>query len=722
MSQKFNSNNDKINISQARRDRRIIGRFFLLVIALFFIVCLARFSYIALSGHVGSVDLTRRTEQKYRHKRILSSKRGNIYADDGSKIAYSDQSYELFVVLDHTYKGAGGKPLYVQDKKHTAQILSQYIPLSQKKILQILHPKNRHVFQVEFGLAGQKISLSVKKAIEKHHLPGVYFDAVPDRSYPNGTFASNTIGLAQVGRHAQHTKDQGLMGLESFYDKILQGKNGYEIRYTDPEGYTLPQTHKKTVLPVQGNNVYTTIDVNYQHYLEQLLTKVYQEYRPQSMQAIVTDPRTGHILAISQRPTFDPQTQNNLMHSWRNINLQDSYEPGSVFKVLTLAASINSHHYNPNQYYRSGAITIGGRTIHDWNTSGWGEIPFNQAFPRSSNVGMVALEQQMGAKTWLKYMHKFKIGELTHINLPGEVAGQINFQHASDQAITAFGQSVSVTGMQMVQALGAIGNHGKMMQPQLVSRIENPNNGSVQTIKPKQVGQPVTDRTTKQVLAAMREVVQDSYGTGTVYKIPGQDVAVKTGTAQISGTNGYLTGSNDYLYSVAGLAPAKSPKYLVYITMEKPSVMTKAPEQMLSEVFNPMMQRLLGTGKIENVQSDNTAITMPELSNQNLTTVQQALQKQQLKVGIVGTGSKVVQQLPSAKAAVTPDQRVILLTNGAMTMPDVHGWSKNDLLKLADITGKKIVIKGQGYAVGQSVAPQAVLNSVKEVVIHLKQK
>ncbi|UQS82701.1 penicillin-binding protein [Bombilactobacillus folatiphilus] len=715
---------DKRIINKARRDRRIIGRFFLIIIALFFIICIFRFTYITISGHVGSVDLSKRTEQKYRHKKTLSALRGSIFANDGTKIAYSDQSYELYAVIDPTYHSTVGKPLYVHDKKKTAQTLSRYIPMNAKEIYEILNPKEKTTFQVEFGTAGQNISFGMKKAIQKKHLQGIYFQAVPNRSYPNGNFASNTIGLAQISESTTKKKksSQGVMGLESYYNKVLEGKNGYEINYTDPEGYTLPKTHKKTKLPVQGSNVYTTLDLNYQHYLEQLLDDVYTKYHPQSMQAIVTTPKNGHIIAISQRPTFNPDTKENIMNSWQDLNLQDTYEPGSVFKVLTLAASINSGNYNPNQYYHSGAITIGDRTIHDWNTNGWGEIPFNQAFPRSSNVGMVNLEQQMGASTWLKYMKKFKIGKLTNITLPGEVAGSINFQHASDQAITSFGQSVSVTALQMVQALGAIGNHGKLMQPQLVSQIENPNTGKIKKIMPKEVGQPVSDKTTQQVLDAMRDVVRKDYGTGSMYKIPGQDVAVKTGTAQISSSKGgYLTGSNDYVYSVAGLAPASNPKYLVYITMKKPQVMTKAPEQMLAEIFNPMMQRLLGTGKIENVETSDTSISMPELTNQSLASVRQTLNKQHLTAGVVGTGSKVVQQLPSAKTPVVQNQRVILLTDGAMTMPDVRGWSKNDLLKLAEITGKKIVLKGHGYAYKQSVAPQSVLNNVKEVVVSLKQ-
>ncbi|MCO6541409.1 MAG: PASTA domain-containing protein, partial [Lactobacillus sp.] len=290
-----------------------------------------------------------------------------------------------------------------------------------------------------------------------------------------------------------------------------------------------------------------------------------------------------------------------------------------------------------------------------------------------------------------------------------------------DQAITSFGQSVDVTGVQMIQALGAIGNQGVMMKPRIVSQIEDPNTDSVKKIKTQKVGQPVSAATAQKVLNAMRDVVQQKYGTGTVYKIEGQDIAVKTGTAQIASANGgYLAGGNNYIYSVAGLAPASNPKYLVYITMQQPQNMDKSAEQILAEIFNPMMQRLLGTGTIENVKPNTSAITLPDVTGSTLAQAQKSLQKQQLNIGIAGTGSTVVQQLPSANSNILRGQRVVLLTNGAMTMPNVTGWSKNDLLKLSEITGKKIVLNGRGYAVKQNIAPGAVLNTVKQITIELK--
>lgn len=707
-------------IKKARRDRRIIGLFFLGVIALFFIYFIARFTYIAVSGHVGNVNLTQRTTQKYRHKKTLWAQRGTIYANDGSKLAYSNKTYSMYAIIDKNYLGNNKKPLYVNNKKQTAQILSKYISLNKKQIYKILCPSDSQVFQVEFGSAGKNLSLSVKKSIVNHHLPGIYFYATSSRSYPNGDMAANTIGFAQQDDDKQ-SKLEGKMGLEQYYNRQLEGKNGYDIRWIDPQGYTLPQTYRKIKNPLQGKNIYTTLDTNYQYYLEQLISQVEEKYHPVSMQAFVTNPKNGNIIALTQRPNFDLQTKAGLSNSWRNVNVQDQYEPGSVMKVLTLAAAIESHHYNPAQYYHSGAVNIGGQVVRDWNMTGWGDIPLEQAFVRSSNVGMVFLEQQMGADIWLNYLKKFHMGQKTDITLPGELAGSISFQHLSDQAITSFGQSIDVTGVQMIQALGAIGNHGIMMKPRLVSQIEDPNTGHVKCLPKKKVGQPVSATTAKKVLNAMREVVEAKYGTGTIYKIEGQDIAAKTGTAQIAGAkDGYFTGSNNYIYSVAGLAPATDPHYLVYITMQQPQSLNTSPEKVLSEIFNPLMQRLLGTGKIENVTTNNSTISLADVTGENLEKAHSSLQAKKLNVGIIGTGNTVVQQLPTAKSKILPGQRIILLTNGAMTMPDVTGWSKSDLLKFSEITGKKIILKGRGYVFQQSIASGAILNNVSKITINLK--
>lgn len=229
----------------------------------------------------------------------------------------------------------------------------------------------------------------------------------------------------------------------------------------------------KTKAAVDGGSVYTTIDASLQSYLETLMTSVATKYQPKSLLAVLMNPKTGEVLAASQRPTFDPSTGEGLSSMWRDILVEDNYEPGSVMKIFTLAAAIQTGNYHPNNYYKSGSVKVADTTIKDWDTSGWGTIPLSQAFPRSSNVGMVKIEQTMGATVFSEYLRKFGFGQQTGIALPGETSGTFDFGNYLDSAMASFGQSIDVNAMQLMQAATAVANGGDMVQPRIVSKIVN---------------------------------------------------------------------------------------------------------------------------------------------------------------------------------------------------------------------------------------------------------
>jgi len=229
-------------------------------------------------------------------------------------------------------------------------------------------------------------------------------------------------------------------------------------------------------------------------------------------------------------------------------------------KVFTMGAAIDSGNYNPNITVPTGEYKIGGKTVPDWNTSGWGNITYAKGFALSSNVAMAHLEQTMGAKTWLKYINRFGLRTSTNSELPNEQSGSIQFTYPIEQADTSFGQGIQVSALQMLRGFTAIANNGKMLQPYYVSKITNPNTGkTVFRGKTKVVGKPVTAKTSAAVLKHMQDVVYKSYGTGTAFKIDGYRIAAKTGTAHVSIGSTYAVGDNSYLYSVVGMAPAKNP-------------------------------------------------------------------------------------------------------------------------------------------------------------------
>jgi penicillin-binding protein 2B len=717
----------KLFKNKARRNHYIVGIVILIATAFSFILFIQRFAYISMSKQYDGVNLEQKTKQKYERVTKVNAKRGDILDVNGDMIAGDSTIYNIYAIVDHTSKTANGKADYVVDKDKTAQVLSKYLSLSKKQIKKYLTPASKKQYQVEFGPSGRGLSIEIKRKITSKNLPGIHFIELPSRSYPNGVFATNLVGITKADdANDKNSNISGVMGIEKYFNKVLSGKNGKQITKVDKNGNELPGSQMIEKKSSDGSNVYLTLNSKIQQYAEILAQTVEEKYEPKNLQILVMNAKTGAIEAATQRPTFNPTTGKGLSNSWRDTLVEDQFEPGSVMKILTLSASIDSGNYDPNQLYQSGTVEVGGRTIGDWNTAGWGYIPLSEAFTRSSNVGMVKLEQEMGSQTWMNYMKKFHIGQKTGVDLPGEVSGSISYEHTSDQAMTSFGQSVNVNTMQMLQAFSAIANGGKMIKPQIIKKIVDADTGkTTKKFKREVVGQPIKASTAKKVQKAMRQVVTKSYGTGIVYNVPGVKVGVKTGTAQIaSPSGGYLTGSNNYIFSVAGMIPYNDPNYIVYVTMKQPQKMTESAEKILSEVFNPLVKRLVSQGKsqTDSVEAGSQYVNVPSLLDKSTNSALSKIKDLGLQSGVIGTGDKVVQQLPDSGQKVMPGQRMVLLTNGAMTMPDLTGWSKNDVLKFAEITGKQVTTKGDGYVVKQSVEAGHVINDSGKIIITLKNK
>ncbi|MFD1471465.1 penicillin-binding transpeptidase domain-containing protein [Companilactobacillus mishanensis] len=711
--------------NKARINHYVIGFLIVVVTAFSFIAFIYRFTSIATTKEYDGVNLEQRTKQKYQNVDQVNAKRGDVLDTSGEMISGNSSIYNIYAVLSHSAKTTDGKPEYVENKSSTAEKLSKYLPLSKKQILDYLTPENKKQYQVEFGPEGRGLSIEIKNKIAQENIQGIKFTELPSRAYPNGIFATNQVGITKADNaNDKNSNISGVMGIEKYFNKTLAGTNGKKITKIDSHGNELPGSEVTEKQAINGSNVYLTLDSKIQQYVEILTQNVESKYQPKNLNVLVMDAKTGQIKAATQRPTFNPTTGKGLDESWRDTLVEDQFEPGSVMKILTLSASIDSGNYKPDELYRSGAVEVGGRTIRDWNNVGWGYIPASEAFPRSSNTGMVHLEQEMGPDTWMDYMKRFKIGVKTGIPLPGEIAGGISYKHASDQAMTSFGQSVNVNTIQMLQAFSAVANNGKMIKPQIVKKIVDPNTDkTTKKFKVETVGHPIKASTAKQVRKAMREVVTEPYGTGMVYKIPGVKVGVKTGTAQIaSPTGGYMSGASNYIYSVAGMAPYKDPKYIVYITMRQPQIMSTGAEQMISEIFNPLMKRLMTNSDSAgtDIAANSQYVDMPDFLNSSVGDAQKQIEKLNLQTGIIGTGDKIVQQLPANGEKVMPGQRIVMLTNGAMTMPDLTGWSKNDVLKFAEITGKTVDTDGDGYVTSQSIKAGDVINDSGKIKVTLK--
>lgn len=681
-----------------------------------------RFTVIAVSKNVKNVNLNKRAKELYTQTQTIKAKRGSIYDANGTAIAEDTSTYSIYAVLNKQQVSTNKKPMYVVDKTKTAKVLAKYLPISEKKAKKILSPKNKNTFQVEFGSAGSNISLMTKKAIAAEHLPGINFIQQQARLYPNGVFASNIVGVAlsQNNEKTGTTNLVGQMGLEQAFNGQLKGSDGYQDSQYDLYGYQINGSKKKEKKVKNGDNIYTTIDSRLQTLMESAMSSVYKQANPKSMTAVLMNAKTGEILAATQRPTFNASTLSGIKNSWSDNLVQDSYEPGSTMKIFTMAAAINSGHYNGNATYQSGKYTIDGKVVPDWNTSGWGYITYDKGFALSSNVAMAHLEQSMGASTWKNYINKFHLQQSTNSELPGETDGQIQFNYPIEQADTSFGQGIEVTPMQMMQGLTAISNNGTMVKPHIVSKVVDPNTGkTVKKYGTTKVGNPISASTAKKVRKHMEDVVYKSYGIGHDYKINGYRIAAKTGTAQVSnGSGGYASGDDSYLYSVAGMAPAKNPKYVLYITMKQPVLSgSKTATQLLSEVFKPVMARAL---QDSNTSADKIKVKVPNTIYRTTSEAKSSLASKGITTTVVGNGDTVVKQSISADTTISANQRLILLTNGKKTMPRIYGWNKTDIEKLCKLTGLKLKITGSGYADSQSINVGATINDGEKLTVRLE--
>lgn len=716
------NSNLKLQKSKAHSYRFTVGRFLQVAVALVFLVFTARFLYIGISKTVNGQNLSARTKQLYKRNQVIKATRGTIYDRNGLAIAEDSHLYTIYAILDKSSINYKNKPEYVVNKSETAEKLATVLPMSADKIYRYLNPKQK-AFQVQFGTAGSGLTSKQKKKIEAMKLPGIKFLATPSRLYPNGNFASHIVGLAQPV-YDKKTNAQnlvGTMGIEAYFNKTLTGTDGYRISSVDASEYQMPNGNQVYKPVKNGNNLYLTLDSQLQSYLESHMTDVQKAYDPTSITAVVEDMKTGKILAASQRPTFNPQTKKGLTKAYRNILVQDTYEPGSVFKVLSFPAVVNSGNYNPNEYYRSGSVNVGGSTIHDWLTSGWGTIPFSQAFERSSNTGFVKLEQKMGAKTWNKYLKKFHIGQKTGITLPGEQPGFISFKTPVDQAVTAFGQGVSVNVMQMMQAYSSLGNNGQMVKPQLVDKITDSNGKTLKGYEIKKVGSKIySNKTKKVVLANMKRVLNKQSGTGNAYKMGNADIAVKTGTAQIANPKGggYLKGDSNYIFSVVGVYPTKDPRYCIYLTIKQPHLAGTTAEKILASIFKPMMSRIITMAK-----SDNSTTTVSVPNFKNMTVAQASAKAKQVGLNLVKVGEKdriTAQGIKSSEKLESGD-KIFVYTSGKINCPDMKGWSFNDLHQFSNVSGIKLSIKGTGTVTSQSVAKGAELKSGEKIKVNLKE-
>lgn len=704
---------EKKNLNPMNNRKKVGIILFATSIGLFFLFAV-RFSYIVIGGHVAGTSLAEKTKQLYQGSEVVKAKRGTIYDRNGVALAEDASSYSIKAILSKTYT-SGDKKLYVEEKNFDkiAEILHKNLSIDKKDALNILEDgAKKELYQVEFGSYGKNISQETKQNIEadmkKEGVAGLYFVDHQARMYPNGVFSSHFIGYAVPDKDENGLV--GKLGLESAYNDILSGKDGKIIYQKDNFQNPLPGTVAEEEKAVDGQDIYTTLDSRLQSYLETLMDQVNEEYQPEELTAVLMKAKTGEILAMGQRPTFNPETMEGLTGKdaiWRNFLVQDSYEPGSTMKVFTTAAAIEEGEFNENETFQSGKIQVEDATINDHDFGEKGVLTMRQALSWSSNVGMVILEQRLGGR-WYNYLQKLGFGQSTHSGLDDEVNGALPTSNIVDRAMSAYGQAVGVTNFQMMKAFTSIANNGTMIQPRYISKVVDPQTGEERTTQTEVLGQPFSKETTEKVREYMRDVVEsENYGSAYgVYSVPGYNVSAKTGTAQIaSDTGGYQTGDTAYLYSIVEMVPSEDPDYVLYLTMKHPKTYDRMA---LAKIANPLMKRAMDFKETEedsDTETKTEKVSVADYRNLEADVAAADAQKSGLQPVVIGNGKKVQKQSTANGDQWISGEKLILYTGGDKLMPDVTGWSKADIMKLGKILGIEVSFDGDGYCVKQELAP-----------------
>ncbi len=648
-------------------------------------------------------------------KEFLKRTAGTIYDQNGHVLAQDANSYKMVAAL----KGANS----VEMKKMLRKENCRSTWKGEEDILASLNKEGRS--QVEFGTLGKDLTKEKKEQIEALKLPGISFITENARVYPNGDFASYVIGHAKPNENGTSV---GQFGIEKSLDKYLSASNG-EVAYTgDRKGVSLDGGKVNVKAPKNGDNAYLTIDQRVQSYLEDAMKAASKQYEPESLIGIVADPKTGKILAMSTKPSYDPNDRQ--IKYFFNDAIANAFEPGSTMKIFTLAAAINEGVYKGQDYYQSGTYQVGNRKIKDHNGgAGWGCITFDEGVERSSNVAFAILgDQKLGPERFRKYIHSFGLDEKTNIDLSGEGSNTILFDQQIQQVTTAFGQGSTVTPIQLVQAATAIANDGKMMKPYAIDKIVDPITDKVKLEhKPEEVGKPVTKETAAQVRQLLERVVTSPKGTGTAYKIDGYSVGGKTGTAQIpDGKGGYMTGRQNYIFSFLGMAPMDDPQLVVYVAVKQPKLKDdENGAQPLADIFKYVTKNSLEYLKIKpNEVKDpkkhlkEQQTTVPDVTGKTMAEAGKAIDKAKLRPIVLGEG-KVQQQVPKATEQTLKGDRVFLVGDKP-TMPNIQGWALRDVMNLAKTLQLNLKPSGTGYVTEQSVAEGTLLQPGTEFRCHTR--
>ncbi|MDD9270026.1 penicillin-binding transpeptidase domain-containing protein [Paenibacillus sp. GCM10023248] len=708
----------------------LIGGFFTLL----FVVLIVKVYWIQV---VDASWLLEKAEQKWETDRIIAPVRGTIMDRNDKVLAVEGTAYTVTL----NPKMIDGLQVADDISRGLADILKESDatkPALETKIRELATRKkpdgSDYAVNVEIRNEGWKIDkekadqvrdfiATMQTRLNKSSKTNIGIGIIEEkkRYYPGETLAAHILGYT-------NKEGKASLGMELKLDDTLKGVPGMLSYEKDGKGVELPDAKVDFKPAEDGKNVRLTIDKNIQFYLESALAKVTEKWHPKSLTAIAVDPQTMEILGMANTPTFNPNSYWNIndQADFKNAAVASRYEPGSTFKLVTLAGAVEEGVFNPTEMYQSGKIKVADRELHDHNYVGWGKISYLEGLKRSSNVAFVKLGlEKLTEPKFRDYITRFGFEEKTNIDMPNEVSGLIDMRYKPEVATATYGQGkVVVTAIQQTAAYAAMANGGKLMWPHIVKDIVDPKTGkTIESFAPKVVRQVVSEKTAKQVSEYLEQVVSDQdVGTGKLAFMEGYRVAGKTGTANIVRPGEKTYSTDSWVISFIGYAPVENPKILVTLIADQPEL--GGNYHLGGQVLAPAFKEIVGESlQYMGVKSSKQAqmvtkaankLTVPNFMAMTAESTKAMAKESGLTLEVFGKGEKVVDQFPKPGTEIVSTQRIYVAMQNVseMPLPNLVGRSLRDAVEACSFFKVNCQTTGEGYVSEQASLGEGEARSV----------
>jgi len=649
----------------------------------------------------------------------ISPKRGTIYDRNMKVLAQSATVWTVFV-----------SPAESDPDQHAriAEKLSELLDVDYDAVITKLGKKQSYYQVIKYKI-DKPVADEIRIFCQEEDIEGVNLVEDYKRYYPYGSFAATILGFCG-------TDNQGLAGLESYYDEELTGVQGRVISARNGWGLDMGLEYEELNAAQNGYSLVTTIDETIQHFLEKRLSSKVEEYNVQCRAVgIVMNVKTGAILAMSTKPDFDPndpftiydeevaaaielitdETEKNNAVSqarqsqWRNKAVSDLYEPGSVFKIITASSALDSGAATLGSgFFCKGYVSVGGWNIKCNQTSGHGALSFSQALIESCNPSFIDLGQRMGIQTFVDYFESFGLSEKTGIDLPGEqksIVYNADTMTETSLASNSFGQTFKVTPIQMITAVATAVNGGQLVQPHLVSKLVDENGNVVKDLTPDVKRQVISEEVSEKICSILQE--NGTSGNAQHSYVAGYRVGGKSGTSQKLDTEM----DDDYIASYVGVAPCDDPEIAVLIFFDEPRTTSYYGGTLAGPVVGELMGEILPYLGIEPVYTEaekaNVSVSIPSVKGEELTAARVKLQRAGFAVKVVGNGNSVVSQFPDSTAKIKKGGIVVLYTETEtesmmVTVPDLI--SKTPAYVQSSLTGLGLNVSFSGVSQNNAAA------------------